>query len=365
MIRDYIELSLTGVSCAKRCRLLESYGSATEILKAGRDELLDHGLSDADCSKIIASSRGAVADAEMAFIEKYAIKTLAYGSDDYPTNLAGCEDAPTLLYVKGEVDFLSDSDMWISVVGTRKCSDYSSAMTTRLIEQIAEHHPTAVIVSGLAYGIDSVAHKAALDNNLRTVAVLAHGLNKIYPADHRDLAKRIIEKGGALVTEFTTQDVTSKASFLQRNRIVAGITTATLMMESPERGGSLATANLADSYSREVFTLPARATDLSFEGNLRLLRSSKANILTSIEDLESVMGWSRAAASKPRKQSPLIFLNDMEQEVLGLFQGGGELTLDAVIESTSYSVPQIIATLTSLEVNEQIRSIKGKMYIKI
>ncbi len=366
MLKDDIKLSLSGVHCSKLARLLDDYSTSSNVLSLSKDELVDNGLSFSEASKIALFSKDEVVDQELEFISKYNIRTMAYGSEEFPPNLAGCDDPPTLLYVKGDTDFLSHTDQWIAIVGTRKCSDYSSSATAKIVSQIAEHYPNAVIVSGLAYGIDALAHRAALDYGLRTVGVLAHGLNKIYPSEHRDLAKSILASGGALVTEFTSQSVINKVSFLQRNRIIAGLSTATCMMESPLRGGSLATANLADSYNREVFTIPARITDVSFEGNLHLLRSSKANIITGICDIEEVMGWRRGANSvKNSYTQPLFILNETEESVFDVFVDFSEITIDYIMEQLTIPVSSIISSLTSLEIKGFIRSIKGKMYVKV
>lgn len=367
MLKDDIKLSLSGVHCSKIAQLLEEYDSSTNILSLSKDDLADSGLNFKEATKIALISNDEIVDKELEFISKYNIRTLIYGTEEYPTNLSGCDDPPTVLYVKGETDFLANTDQWISIVGTRKCSDYSTSSTISIVEQIAEHYPNAVIVSGLAYGIDAVAHRAALACGLRTVGVLAHGLNKIYPSEHRDLAKNIISKGGALITEFTSQSVINKSSFLQRNRIIAGLSTATCMMESPLRGGSLATANLADSYNRDVFTLPARITDVSFEGNINLLRSSKANIITGLCDIEEIMGWVRESdnVGKPYTIPLLFILNDTEQSVFDIFVDYSEVTLDYVVEQLTLPVPTIISSLTSLEIKGAIRSIKGKMYVRV
>ena len=365
MLKDDIRLSLSKVHCSKLALLLNDYDTSANILSLTKDELMDNDLSFEEATKILFSANEEAVNTELEFISKYNIRTVTYGSEEYPTNLAGCDDPPTVLYIKGDLDFLSDTHLWVSVVGTRKYSDYGSSSTVRMIEQIAEHYPNAVIVSGLAYGIDAIAHRAALEYGLRTVAVLAHGLNQMYPSSHRDLAKTILAKGGALITEFTSLSEINKASFLQRNRIIAGLSTATCMMESPLRGGSLATANLADSYNREVFTIPARTTDASFQGNIHLLRASKANIITDIGDLEEVLGWRRGKMKTGTPYTlPLIVLNDVEQEVFDVFVDHTEITLDYIVEQITLPVPSIISSLTALEIKGAIRSIKGKMYVR-
>lgn len=364
MLREDLKLSLSGIRSDVAASLIDIFGSPAQIFKLTKYEILSQlELNSTSLNKILIPPANERVDRELEFIEKFKIRTFTYGDDNYPPNLANCTDPPTVLFAKGDIDFSSDVEKWIAVVGTRKCTPYGIKTTERLIEQIAERHPQAVIVSGLAYGIDAYAHRAALKNNLRTVGVMAHGLDMIYPADHRELAKQIIGSGGAILTEFPSQSIVTKYNFVQRNRIVAALCSATIMIESPEKGGSMITAELADSYDREVFAVPGRIDDKSFSGNLRLIRNSKANILTSVEDIEEIMQWQSMTEVKDKSYTSFI-LNEYEQEIYDLFQDSGEVTTDKIIEGTTLPTSKVMTLLTILECKGLIRSVKGKMYIK-
>lgn len=364
MLREDLRLSLSGIRSDVAVELIDIFGSPASIFKLTKNEILSQiELSSTSLNKILTLPPIEKIERELEFIEKFKIRTFTYGDENYPPNLANCTDPPTVLFAKGDIDFSSDTEKWIAVVGTRKCTPYGIKTTENLIEQIAERYPEAVIVSGLAYGIDGYAHRAALKNNLRTVGVLAHGLDMIYPADHRDLAKQIISGGGALVTEFPSQSIVTKYNFVQRNRIVAALCSATILIESPEKGGSMITADLADGYNREVFAVPGRIDDKSFLGNLRLIRSSKANILTSVEDMEEIMQWQSQKETKDRSYTSFI-LNEYEQEIYDLFDNSTEITTDKIIESSTLPTSKIMTLLTILECKGLIRSVKGKMYIK-
>lgn len=366
MLYDDLRLSMSGVKSEVAAELIDVFGSARNIFAASKEEILsemNEKINTRSLNKILAPANDEKIEKEIDFIERYSIRPIMYGSSDYSENLAACFDPPSILYVKGEIDFNLSAEKWVAVVGTRKCTPYGIASVERIIAEIAEKHSDAVIVSGLAYGIDVYAHRAAIKNGLKTVAVMAHGLDTIYPSEHRDIAKEIITKGGAIVTEFPSESMITKYNFLTRNRIVAGLSQSLIMAESPERGGSMVTASLADGYGREVFAFPARTIDKSFSGNLRLLSSSKANILTSAKDIETLMNWQEVVSQKELNFTQYI-LTDTEQMIFDLFEDGAMLTADEIVESCELPVVKIMSALTSLEFKELIRGVKGKMYIK-
>lgn len=210
---------------------------------------------------------------------------MGYGLKTYPYLLHQCEDAPLVLCSSGAIDW--DSERWISVVGTRTASSYALSFVEQLIEELAPYRPT--IVSGLAYGIDIAAHKAAIANELQTIACLAHGLNRTYPKEHYKIRKAMEQKGGVL-SEFSPNEPPLPYKFVQRNRIIAGLTKASLVIESPIKGGSLITADLANSYQREVYAVPARTTDVH-QGCNQLIRDCKAQLVSSAKDLIQFLGW--------------------------------------------------------------------------
>lgn len=225
----------------------------------------------------------------MDFVNCHNIRTLFLTDSCYPPLLSEAVDAPVLLFVLGNADLSATPA--VSLVGTRRCTAYGTNFCKQFVTELAPQFPGADIISGLAYGIDAAAHTAALENNLQTVAVVAHGLDMIYPAAHRDLASRIIASGGAVVSEYPTGVKPLQGNFLKRNRIVAGLSELTIVAESEVRGGAMSTANLAFSYSREVMALPGRASDISSSGCNLLISREKARIYISMPETIKLMGW--------------------------------------------------------------------------
>ncbi len=226
---------------------------------------------------------------EYDFVNAHGIRTASLCDDDYPLPLGETERAPLILYRLGECPL--EAPHMLSVVGTRRCTAYGTGFVRKAIADLAAYFPDLVIVSGLAYGIDKVAHEAALEHGLRTIAVLAHGLDRVYPAPHRDLAARIVRSGGALVSEYPSGTSPLRGNFLERNRIVALLPAGTLVAESDIKGGSMSTAATAHSYSREVMALPGRAGDAQSAGCNHLIRTHRASLVTSAADIMEVLGW--------------------------------------------------------------------------
>ncbi len=365
MIRDDIALSLLRLPPAVTIRLWEHYSSASELLAASRDDLMTRaGLTAAIAERIASCATHSAADSEMEFVRRWGIATLSYNADDYPPSLRHAPDAPSLLYVKGDFDFTDRRHRYVGVVGTRRMTPAGEAVVRRVIEELAAISKDIVIVSGLAYGIDGIAHRAALDNGLVTVAVVAHGLDTLYPAQHRDLARRMIETGGAIVTEYPSGTSPLPPYFLARNRIVAGLCEALFVGESPAKGGSLVTADIADSYGREIFAAPGRATDPSFEGCISLIRSNKANICTSGHDIASVMGWSLPDAPSERRL-PFLSLTEHEQALYDAFGGDDLIDKESLVERSGLSVADASEALTMMQIHGIIKATKGMMYTRL
>lgn len=364
MIRDDIALSLLHLPPATLAHLWDYYPSATEILAASRDDLTERaGLAPRIADKIVSCSAYEAADRQLEFAERWGIRVIPFTGDDYPALLRDTPDAPSLIYVKGDFDFTAHGNRYVGVVGTRRMSAAGEAVTRKVVEELAAMSGKTVIVSGLAYGIDGVAHRAALENGLVTVAVVAHGLDTIYPSQHRDLARRIIEEHGAIVTEYPSGTAPLPPNFLARNRIVAGMSEALFVAESPAKGGSLVTADIADSYHREVFAAPGRATDQSFEGCISLIRSDKANLCVCGGDIASVMGWhdDRTAV----KELPFLSLTPQEQALYDAFDSGEEIDKESLVERSGLSVAEASKALTMMQLHGIIKAIKGMMYIKL
>ncbi|MEG1545542.1 MAG: DNA-processing protein DprA, partial [Tannerellaceae bacterium] len=228
------------------------------------------------------------AEKELAFIEKNHIRTYFLADDNYPKRLRECADAPILFYFKGQTDL--NAQRIVSIVGTRSITDYGRSLTETLLKDLAASFPDMLIVSGLAYGVDICAHRNALKQGLPTVGVLAHGLDRIYPPSHRGTAVEMLQQGG-LLTEFTSGTMPDRPNFVMRNRIVAGLADATIVVESAEKGGSLITADIAFSYARDVFTFPGRTTDVHSRGCNALIQQNKAALITSAADLMRALRW--------------------------------------------------------------------------
>lgn len=345
--------------------LISLYGTAENIFSQPKHALISEaGVKEKVVLKLCDHTLFERAEKEIEFCAQFSIKILRKGDDNYPLNLENCYDSPHIIYSKGDIDFNLNSDKWIAVVGTRKNSSTGFCYTDNLIEQIACKYPDAVIISGLAFGIDAIAHRAAIKCGLKTVAFMAHGLDMIYPSMHRNLAKEIINSGGAIATEYQQGTIPHRNFFLQRNRLVAGVSMATIVVESPIIGGAIATANIADSYSRELFAMPGRATDNSFKGCNKLIKTNKAYMLESVEDLEYIMGW-QSDKSLHTTQTHKYSLSDSEKIVFDCFTKGEEITKDEIIEKTGMPASEVMALLTTLEINDVIKQVKGMLYIRI
>lgn len=300
------------------------------------------------------------AEKEIEYILKNDITSCFYLDENYPIRLRECEDAPIIFYLKGNVDL--NATKIVSVVGTRKASDYGRTCTREIINYLAENYPEIVVVSGLAYGIDITAHKAALKNDLSTIAVLAHGFEHIYPSLHAQHAKKILDKG-ALVTEFTGDRKPDPGNFVSRNRIIAGLADATIVVESAKKGGALITADIANSYNRDVFAVPGRANDSYSQGCNNLIKYNKAALIERGVDVEYAMGWQKDKM-KPEaiQKSIFIDLNTDEQKIISFLKDKGNSSLDEICISLEMSVAKVSSYLLNLEFCGLVRPLPGKYF---
>lgn len=322
-IIDAIALTqVPGIGSIGALKLVKAAGTASAIIDNHnnlRDVIPDVAQKVVDALADI-SQPYSRAQREAEFIDSKNMKCLLYGHDDYPQRLAGCEDAPLLLYYCGNANL--NCTHIISMVGTRRNSPYGADLCREFVTELKALDPDVLVVSGLAYGIDICSHRSALDNGLDTVGVLAHGLEKIYPAVHRQTAVQMTRHGG-LLTEYITNTVIEKGNFVSRNRIVAGIADATIVVESAAKGGSLITANLAQGYGREVFAFPGRIHDEASKGCNRLIHSSVALSIESAIDVYKAMGWGvkdTSNAAKPIQRELFANLSDGEQRVLDVIR---------------------------------------------
>lgn len=294
------------------------------------------------------------AEKEIDFIQKHKIDVHLFYNNSYPQRLKQCGDAPVLLFTKGVSDF--NASKIISIVGTRNITEYGKSMCKSLIEGLSKHN--AIIVSGLAFGVDSFAHKSAIENNLETYAILGHSLDSIYPQENTTLAKKIIHHG-ALITEFSRSAPIDKSNFVRRNRIIAGMSDATIIIESATKGGSLITAEYANSYNRDVFAVPGRSTDKYSQGCNKLIKINKAAVVESISDIEYIMNWEQ---KKEVQKKLFIDISNEEQHIINLFSKDEKLSLDTICAQSSQKINKILTTLLDLEFKGMVKSYPGNMY---
>jgi DNA processing protein len=342
------------------CRiLLQHFNTASEIFKAKMQDLERiEGIGTLRARSIKAFKDYKTVEKEISFMEKYRIKKLFLTDENYPKRLLHCYDAPTLLFYKGEANL--NASRMVGIVGTRTATDYGRHETEKIIEALAEHDVT--IISGLAMGIDAIAHKAAIKNNIPTIGAIGHGLDTIYPASHAGLAKEMIKMGGGLLTEFFSGTLPEKHNFPLRNRIVAGLSDAVIVVETHVKGGSMITAKFGDSYNRDVFAIPGRNIDSKSGGCNYLIRTQKANMLTTPDDFLETMGW-KLNKKKVKKQKELFMeLNGDEKRITDLLEEKGSLGIDQIVLSAQLSSSAIAASLLNLELQGIIESLPGKIY---
>ena len=337
--------------------LIEYFGNASAVFQSNRKEWLrvPH-MTELTCKELKKKHPLSAAEKELKFIRENQITPLFLTDANYPSRLLHCYDPPPLLYFKGNTN-LNNSRI-LSVIGTRNHTNYGKQVTEELMASLAGLEVT--IVSGLAYGIDALAHKAALQNKLHTLGVLAHGLDIIYPWQHQSLAKEM-EKQGGLLTEFTQNTQPDKHNFPKRNRIVAGMADATLVIETASKGGSMITAELAFEYNRELLAVPGKISDQASAGCLQLIRQNKALVYTSPESLIETMGW-KPSQPKYRQIRLLDDLSPDEQNILQLLKNTSALSIDEILISSNLSSSKLAAILLQLELKQCIRVLPGKRY---
>lgn len=355
-------LKIDGVGDIVAKKLLNHCGSAQEIFltKASTLTSID-GIGQVLIKNLKNKSVFAEAEKEYRFIQENNIKTLFFKDENYPDKLKHCIDGPILLFTSGNINL--NSQKIISIVGTREITSYGTEFCKKLIEDLAPLNP--IIVSGFAYGVDIVAHKAAMDFNLQTIGVVAHGLNQVYPKVHKKYVTKMEENGG-FMTEFWSNSNPEKENFVKRNRIVAGMCEATIVIESAEKGGSLITANIANDYNRDVFAVPGRTSDKFSQGCNNLIKTQRANLLTSAADIMYILNWeleSEAKDSKKAIQKQLfVTLESDEQKIYNYLQKTGKQLLDVIALECDFPVYKISSTLLNMELKGVIRPLPGKQF---
>jgi DNA processing protein len=355
-----IALSLVPQIGPVQARILNShFGDAVSIFNARISQLKNiEGIGEVRAAAVKKFSGFPEAEKEIRFIEKYNIQPLFISNKDYPQRLLNCYDAPLLLYYKGTASL--NVSKTIAVIGTRNHTEYGRHLTEHLIKDLAGRD--ILVISGLAYGIDALAHKAALKNNLQTVGVLAHGLDQVYPPQHASLAKDILKEGG-LLTEFRSGTNPDKHNFPIRNRIVAGISDATIVIETGVKGGSMITAELANGYNKDVFAFPGKVTDSKSAGCNFLVKNNKAMLLENAAELCEIMGWTENK-KKPgaRQQQLFVDLSKEERAVVAILSEKDAVHIDDINLKSGLSSSTVAAAILSLELQHLVSSLPGKRY---
>lgn len=344
-------------------KLIAYCGGVEAVFKEKKNALTKiPGIGDAVAKEVVNQKILEKAEQEIEFIEKFGIKTFFYLDPEYPERLRQCDDGPIVLFVKGKKEINFNCEKYISIVGTRKATDYGKKICEEIISTLAQKGYTPVIVSGLAYGIDIAAHRAALKNDLQTIAVLGHGLDTIYPTSHRNVAKDIVETG-ALVTDFPSKTNFDRNNFIKRNRIIAGLSAATIVVESDIEGGALITADIANSYNREVFAVPGNAGSKYSSGCNQLIKANKAALIESADDVEFLLGWEPINIKKPPKQIALFSeMNEHEQKIVDYLKGVEQESIDIICIKTQMPVSKVSSLLLNLEFSGIVKSKPGKIF---
>ncbi len=357
----YYRMALTmipelGPVCARL--LIEHFGEASSIFKAKKKDISAiEGIGPVRAKYLKEWNAFAEAEEEIAFTEKHHIRSLFITDKDYPQRLLNCYDPPTLLYYRGTAD-LNHSRI-ISIIGTRNHTEYGKQVTEQLIASLSSQQ--VLIVSGLAFGIDAIAHKISVQQKIPTIGVLAHGMDTIYPSQHTLLAKDMLLHGG-LITEFRKHTKPDKHNFPKRNRIVAGMADATIVIETATRGGSMITAELAHNYNRDLFAVPGKITDSKSSGCLKLIQQNKAMIFTGADQLIETMGWQEKKKNTKKQKELFIDLSDDEKVIAALLQLKECTPFDEIYFKSRLSSSSVAAAILQLELKNVISSLPGKMY---
>ena len=339
-------------------KLIRHAGSAEAVFKEKLNTLLKiDGVGKFKLQDLKDPSHLRAAEKEIEFIERNRIKCLYFQDEDYPEKLKHCLDGPILLFQRGNIDLKQKKI--ISIVGTRNATNHGLAFCERLIEELSPLDP--VIVSGFAYGIDICAQKAAVKNELQTIGCLAHGLNQIYPKIHQKYVSGIEEHGGFL-TDFWSADAFDRNNFLKRNRIIAGMSEATIVIESAEKGGSLVTADIANSYNREVFAVPGRPSDAQSSGCNMLIKSQQAHVLTSAADLLYILNWHPEEKLNPVQKQLFVELDSEEKLLYGYLKENGKEQLDLIALNCSIPTFKAASLLLNMELKGVVRPLPGKLF---
>lgn len=341
-------------------RNLISYaGSVENVFREPLQKLTKiPGIGEVNARRIKESKPLLMAEKELAYIEKNDIKVYFYLDSDYPRRFSQCSDAPVVFYYKGNANL--DTMRIISIVGTRNATTYGRQLCDELIRDLAAKNYDFVVVSGLAFGIDIQAHKSSLQYNVPTIGILGHGLNKLYPAAHAKIAESMVQNGG-LLTDFSSDVKIDPRNFVRRNRLIAGLSDACIVVESGEKGGALITAEIASSYNRDVFAFPGRVGDAYSKGCNKIIKNNLAALIENAADFEYQMGW-ETTSKKPVQQRLFLELTGDEQKIVDIIEPEEKAFIDLICSKMNMSVGKVSALLLELEFKGVIDALPGKMY---
>lgn len=363
MIVDDIALTLqprVGVKTA--AHLLSCFGTAEKVFDATQQSLINEAQINPNLAKEIVTKRyHKQAEFEIEFCRNNDIIPISSTSNLYPPLLKECNDYPHVVYYKGDVDALQQR--MISMVGTRKMTTYGHKVCDNLVSELSQLFPDLVIVSGLAYGVDSACHRAALSNNIKTIGIIASKFPNITPSRHTLLATQMIKEGGGILTEYHSQNKDKGVTYTARNRLIAGISNGTIIVESDLFGGSMITATMADGYHRVVMAIPGRVGESASQGPNNLIRTNRARLVTSARDVANELGWDDYEKPKKRNYTASTLSNEAKV-ILNYIEEGDTLSIDLLAEKSNLSIAELVPLLFELEMDGAVRMLPGKRYEK-
>jgi len=347
-----------GVGAVNAKKLIVHCGNAKAVFKEKAAHLSKiDGIGNFVVEALRSKALFKAAEKECAFVLKNNIQYYLITDTDYPDKLKHCADAPVILFSKGQIDLKNKKI--ISIVGTRNITAYGKEILEQFFLDLAAYNP--IIISGLAYGVDIFAHKLAVKNNLQTVAVLAHGLDRIYPAVHKNTVLKMLENGG-LFTEFWSETAPERENFIKRNRIIAGLSEATIVIESAVKGGSLITAELANSYNRDVFAVPGKLTDTYSKGCNNLIKTNRAALFGSVADLSYLLNWQAETEVKTVQKKLFVNLKAEEKPIYNFLKDNGKQQLDQIALHCNIPIHKTVTILFNLEMSGVVQPLPGKVY---
>ncbi len=352
-------LRIEGVGDIVAKRLINHLGSAEAVFNAKKTQITAiEGIGEMIYNNLKNTTVFKLAEQEVKFVRENGVTPLFYQDKQYPDRLKHCIDGPVVLFTSGNINL--EGRKTISIVGTRQMTSYGSDFCKKLIEDLVPLNP--VIISGFAYGVDIHAHAIAMEQGLQTIGVVAHGLNQVYPKAHKKYVAKMEENGG-FMTEFWSSSNPDRENFVKRNRIVAGLSEATIIIESADKGGSLITANIANDYNRDVFAVPGRITDKYSMGCNNLIKSQRANVLTDAADLLYMMNWQLdEGKKKPVQKQLFVTLDNDEQRVYDFLQKNGKELMDLIALQCEMPIFKISSLLLNMELKGVIRPLPGRLF---